>query len=90
MGIKSRLMEIAERAKLDDSLRRELRADPVTVLQRETGLSLDELAEQAREMSDAELAGVVGGLVAGPFTCGCGRRFEDMNEFLEHVAIEHF
>lgn len=91
MAIKMRLMEIAKRAEADHSFRMELRADPVGVLQRETGISLDELAEQARQMSDEELVGVVGGSIGGPFDCGiCGRRFDDASDLLKHIAVQHF
>lgn len=61
MNVAAVLQELRERVQNDAAFREELRQDPEGVLQRETGLSLQELAQRAMELSDDELAAVSGG-----------------------------
>ncbi|HEY8418443.1 MAG TPA: hypothetical protein VIK93_10475 [Limnochordales bacterium] len=61
MDLEAALRRLNQRAKTDEAFRQEFERDPEGVLQRETGLPLDDLWQLAAELSDAELAAVTGG-----------------------------
>lgn len=73
--LKDVLEALAQRAAVDEVFRREWEADPEAVLERETGLSLDELRGQAAAMDEDELDAVAGGIFGRLSMCRlCGHR----------------
>jgi len=61
VDLEAALRRLNQRAKTDEAFRHEFERDPEGVLQRETGLPLDDLWQLAAQLSDAELAAVTGG-----------------------------